>query len=433
MRTRIVRLGVALAIGGLVLAACGSEGGEDEAATTGSGEGGSLTMLHALTGDVDTAGLNAALDKFTEETGITVEDQGSSDFEQLVRSRVEGGNPPDIVLHPQPGLLEDFADQGLAKPLDSVDQQALLDATVTGSLSPVIFDDALYGVPVRVSLKSLVWYPIPEFEDAGYEIPASYEGLMDLTNQIREDGNTPWCIGIESSGATGWVMTDWIEDLMLRAQGGDVYDQWVNHEIPFDSPEVASTIEDYIDPIWFTDDNVVGGRPNILATSFGDSVLPMFNDPPGCYLHRQASFIQGFFPDGTEIGTDVGFFYLPPLEGEESPALIAGDYAAAYSDNPAIDEFMDYFATPESGEPWAAEGAWLSPFTDFDTSTYASDALKQQGEILADADFARFDASDLMPGAVGAGAFWTEMVSYVNDQQDLQTTLSNIDAAWPSS
>jgi alpha-glucoside transport system substrate-binding protein len=177
---------------------------------------------------------------------------------------------------------------------------------------------------------------------------------------------------------------------------------------------------------------VFGGPPNILQTSFGDPVLGLFDG--SCLLHRQAGFVEGFMPDDVEYGEDVDFFYLPEIEesGVGRPVLVASDYAVAYTENPDVATFFEYFATPESGEPWAAEGSWVSPFNDFDQSLYVAPSLAAQAEIVADADFARFDGSDMMPGAVGTGAFWTEMVNYIQrGGEDLDTALANIDAAWP--
>jgi alpha-glucoside transport system substrate-binding protein len=432
----------------IVAAACG--GGDDGDGEAANGDGdvesvpegeeleagqeGTLTILHALTGDTDTAGLQAAFAQFTEETGVQIQEQGSADFEQLARSRVEGGNAPDIVLHAQPGLMRDLIDQGLATPAtDWVDLEQLDNDMVDGLVELGEWNDEFYGLIVRLSLKSLVWYVPSAFEENGYEVPETWEQMVSLSDQMAADGMTPWCIGIESSDATGWVATDWIEDIMLRLHGGETYDAWVENELPFDSPEVRTAIEDYLNPIWFNDEFVYGGTPNILQTGFGDAPLGLFDG--NCMMHRQASFIEGFFPEGVEVGEGVDFFYLPEIEESDAgaPVLIAGDLATAYTDNPSIADFFEYFSTAESGEPWAAEGAWLSPFTDFDSSAYGDESLATQGEIVADADFARFDGSDMMPGAVGAGTFWTEMVNYIaRDGEDLDSALTAIDSSWPA-
>lgn len=437
---RLRRPLAAVAALAIVAAACGGgDDGDGEAADGGgeeleAGQEGSLSILHAFTGDTDTAGLRAALAQFTEETGITVQEQGSSDFEQLARSRVEGGNAPDIVMHPQPGLMRDLIDQELATPATEwVDIEQLETDMVDGLVELGEWNDEFYGLIVRLSLKSLVWYVPSAFEENGYEVPETWEDMTALSDEMVANGQTPWCIGIESSDATGWVATDWIEDIMLRLHGGETYDGWVQNEVKFDSPEVREAIEGYMNPIWFGEDYVYGGTPNILQTGFGDAPLGLFND--NCMLHRQASFIEGFFPEGTTVGEDVDFFYLPEIEesGEGAPVLIAGDIATAYTDNPSTAAFFEYFSTAESGEPWGAEGGWLSPFTEFDSSAYGEPSLEEQGQIVADADFARFDASDMMPGAVGAGTFWTEMVNYISrDGEDLDSALTAIDSSWPA-
>jgi alpha-glucoside transport system substrate-binding protein len=440
-RWRVVTATSAVA---LVLAACGggavddgdaaADDGDDGGDVAEGGEEGTLTVLHALTGDTDTAGLRAAFDRFTEETGVQIAESGSADFEQLVNNRIQGGSPPDIALHPQPGLMEDLVEQGYATPAtEFVDLDQLRGDMVDGLVELGEVDGEFYGLMLRLSLKSLVWYSTDVFEEGGYEIPETWEDMVALSDEMVADGVTPWCIGIESSDATGWVATDWIEDIMLRLHGEDVYDDWVTNDVPFNSPEVQEAIEGYLDPIWFADDFVFGGTANILQTSFGDSVLGVFDGT--CAMHRQASFIEGFFPDGEEVGDNIDFFYLPQIEeaGVGEPVLIAGDLAVAYTDNPDLETFFQYFSQPESGEPWGAEGAWLSPFVDFDSSTYADESLAAQGEIVADADFARFDGSDMMPGGVGAGAFWSEMVNYIQSGgEDLESRLEAIDAAWPS-
>ena len=395
---------------------------------------GDVEILDAFTGDVDVAGIEAVIAAFeAAHPNINVERQGSSDFEQLVRSRVEGGDPPDIAFHPQPGLLADFVSQGFPVPLDDVvDVARLQSEMVSGLVDLGTFNDTYYGLQVRLSLKSLVWYSPANFAAEGFEVPTTWKEMQALTDEIVSRGETPWCIGIESSSATGWVATDWIEDLVLRALGGEWYDAWTRGEQPFNDPDLIAAIETYMEPIWFGEGTVFGGRPNILQTSFGDSVLGILDDPEHeCYMHRQASFITGFMPEGTTVGpdADVNFFYLPPTDSA-SPVLIAGDLAALYTQNDAAKAFMRFMATAESGEPWAAQGAYLSPFATFDNTTYGDPTLAAQAEIITAADFARFDGSDLMPGAVGAGAFWTELVEWINGTKSLEEALEAIDEVW---
>ena len=436
-RTVLVRLLAVIAALTLLAAGCGRGGGEEGEGGEGGGGGegsDTVTLLHGIKGESEQEALQQAIDAFEESSGKTVEVEFSPQFETVVVTRVQGGNPPDVALYPQPSLLRRAVDNTTPLTESGADMDALQEGLVPGMVETGTFDGTPYGVVVKVGLKSLLWYPTDDFESAGYEVPTTWDELLSLTDQIREDGTAPWCLGIESADATGWVATDWIEDLMLRLHGEDVYDQWVAGEVKFDSPEVKEAFE-ALEQIWLTEGNVEGGSTAILQTPFLESAGPMFDDPPGCFLHRQAGFIETEFPDDAELGTDYDVAALPPIEGDAPPALFAGDVAAVHTDNASAGEFVQFLVSAEGQEAWIGhEGAGsLSVRSDFKADAYPSEALAKQGEIFAQAPFARFDGSDLMPSEVGTGAFWSEVVAWISGSQDLDTTLQNIDSAFPSS
>ncbi|MFW5940543.1 MAG: ABC transporter substrate-binding protein [Chloroflexota bacterium] len=403
------------------------EDGDDEETT----EGGEVTVFGAFVDD-EARLFEESIRPFEERTGIDVQYEGSSEFETLILVRDEAGDPPDIAALPQPGLMRDFAQKGslVALPDDIVGQ-------IEANYAPVWLDlgssdGTPYGVFHRVNVKSLVWYPVPEFEEAGYEIPETWDELEALQQQMVDDGGTPWCIGMESGGATGWVATDWVEDLMLRLHGPEVYDQWVNHEIPFNDDRVREAVATMGD-IWLDPELAYGGASYILTTPMGDSPNPMFDDPPSCWLHRQGNFITGFFPDEVQadLSSNVGVFGFPEINPEYGiPMLGGGDQFVMFDDRPEVRQFMEFLATGESGEAWARAGGAVFPHQDLSLDTYGSEIERQIAELLQEAEVFRFDGSDNMPGSVGAGSFWTGMVDYTNGS-DLDTVLQNIEDSWP--
>jgi alpha-glucoside transport system substrate-binding protein len=333
---------------------------------------------------------------------------------------------------PQPGNMATFARDGYL-----VDLGEFLDSDLMSTqYSQALFDSGtvdgtLVGIWHNADVKSLVWYAKPAFDAAGYQIPETWDDLLALTQQIVDDGGVPWCIGIESAGATGWPATDWVEDVMLRTTSPENYDAWTTGHLKFDSPEVKNAFET-VGNIWFNPDYVLGGTTGILTTNFGDAPLPLFDDPPGCFMHRQASFIVNFFPEGTEVGTDVDYFYLPPIdEMYGKPVLGSGSLLSMGNDSPAIREVMKFLTTAASVEKEVKAGLFVAPQQDVPADWYPTEAAKGFASILANADTFRFDGSDLMPAAVGAGSFWTGVTDWVGGA-DLDTVLQTIDASWPT-
>ncbi len=389
----------------------------------------------------DQAAIEAVLAYFAEATGADVRYTGSDSFEQQVMIDAEAGSSANVAVFPQPGLAAGMASRGFLTPLgaEAADWMASNYAAGQswvdlGTYAGADGTDAFYAFPYKADVKSLVWYVPENFQDAGYEVPQSMEELKALTDQIAADGATPWCIGLGSGGATGWPATDWVEDMMLRTQSPETYDKWVTNELPFNSPEVVGAIEEFG---YFAknDDFVAGGASAVGSTDFRDSPKGLFDSPPQCYLHHQASFIPAFFPENTVVGEngDANFFYMPAYADKDlgQPVLGAGTLFAVTKDSPAAQSLINFLQTPIAHEIWMAipGQGFLTPLTTANGDTYENDTRRALGEILTSATTFRFDASDLMPGGVGAGSFWTGMVDYVGGEE-AQSVADKIQASW---
>ncbi|MEZ4769016.1 MAG: ABC transporter substrate-binding protein [Caldilineales bacterium] len=356
--------------------------------------------------DEDTVKFENSIKAFEDATGIDIQYEGSKEFEASIGVRFDAGDPPDVVDFPQPGLMATFARQGKVIPVtDMVPESWLSQNYLQSWRDMATVDGTEYGVWQRFNGKSLVWYPKAAFEAAGYEVPTTWEELQALEDQIVSDGDTPWCIGIESGAATGWPATDWTEEFMLRTTSLENYDAWVAGELPFSSPEVKNAIETFAN-IWNDSDMVYGGTPAIVTTFFGDAPTPMFEDPPGCWLHKQGNFITSFFPPDAVYGEDYGVFYLPGVDPQYGkPFLVAGDVMAATEDRPEVCAVMQYFSTGEGIRGWLAAGGALGMQNDVQLDWYGSPLEADIAGLVKDATSVRFDGSDLMPGAVGSGSF----------------------------
>ena len=374
---------------------------------------------------------------FAEATGAEAIYTGSDSFEQQIVVDAEAGAAPNIAVFPQPGLASDMAARGLLTPLpasmgDFVAEnygagQSWVDL---GTFADADGNDQLFGFFYNVNVKSLVWFVPENFEDSGYEVPTTMEELRALTEEIVADGETPWCIGLGSGAATGWPATDWVEDIMLRTQPADVYDAWTTNEIPFNDARVVAEIEEFG---WFVgdDDKVAGGAGAVASTDFRDSPKGLFSAPAQCYMHRQASFVPAFFPEGIEFGEDVDFFYFPSYASKDlgNPVLGGGTVMSITDPSDASNALMEFLQLPLAHEVFMAQSGFLTPHKGVNLDAYLNDALRGQGEILINATTFRFDGSDLMPGGVGAGSFWTGMVDYTSGK-DAQTVADEIQKSW---
>jgi alpha-glucoside transport system substrate-binding protein len=279
-----------------------------------------------------------------------------------------------------------------------------------------------------------VWYSPSEFKDSGYTVPTTLDELKALSDKMVADKKKPWCAGISSGEATGWPLTDWHEDMMLRLSGPETYDKWVSHEIPFNGPEATAAL-DAVGGYLKNDQYVNGGLgdvKSIATTTFQDAGLPILDGT--CSLHRQASFYAANFPKGTKVAEDgdVFAFYLPGKDATTKPVLGAGEFVVAFADRPEVQAFQTYL----SSDVWANTKAklssgWVSANKGLDPNNLTNPIDKLAGTILLDpkATF-RFDGSDQMPAAVGSDAFWKQSTQWITGQ-DTATTLNNIEKAWP--
>ncbi|SPJ25923.1 hypothetical protein PAA8504_03775 [Palleronia abyssalis] len=408
----------------------------EEFASNNDFSGESIDITGPWTG-ADAELVNSVIAYFEDATGASVNYSGSDSFEQDIVISTEANSAPNIAVFPQPGLLSDLASRGAVTPLEDETAEWIRENYAAGDswVDLATFEgeggeDRLFAFPYKIDVKSLVWYVPEQFEELGLEVPETYEELKELTQTIADEGETPWCIGLGSGAATGWPATDWVEDLMLRTVSPEQYDAWVSNELDFSSEEVVNAIGEYG---WFLQDGYVsGGREAAATTDFRDSPSGLFQFPPECYMHKQATFIPTFFPEGTVVGEDVDFFYFPAPESGDlgQPVLGGGTMFAITEDSEATRGFIDFLQTPLAHEIWAAQGGLLTPHTGISQDVFPSDSQRALNDILLNATTFRFDASDLMPGEIGAGAFWTQMVEFTTGSQDAQATGEAIQSRW---
>ena len=433
------RAALAATAAAMALTTTGCLGSSDDGGGGGSsgGDDGVVEIL-ATTDPLVFDGLKAKIEEEADAAGIKVDVQRVDNINQLILTKIQANDAPDIAVIPQPGVIKQIVDRGKAVEItDDIVPADLLSDMTPGTLEAGQIDGKQYGMMISMNVKSLVFYNKQAWDKAGYKAPETLDDLAKLGEQIKSDGGTPWCFGIESGTATGWPVTDWFEDLIMRYGGADGYNSWVSHETPFDS-DLVKQAADYLETNVLADGNVPGGRGSISSVAFGDAEDTMWDEQPGCWMFKQGNFVvsKDFMPEDVVDNVDerVGVFGFPPAEaGTDAPVLGGGDLATLLLDNEDSRAMMQILADVELGTEAAPDSSFISLHTEFDTSLYPSDLTRQIADVAYKSDAVLFDGSDAMPGEVGAGSFWKEMTAWISDQQDLDTTLKNIDASWPSS
>ncbi len=458
MKRRIILPMAAIAVSGLLLAGCSSN---DTPGTSSSAGGGGTDAMPAGCEAYEAYGMNkgasvevystiqgqeaddlvTSFADFENCTGIDVNYVGTQEFETQINVRVEGGDAPDLAIFPQPGLLSRIVATGkvVAAPKaveDNVDKFWSESWKQYGTV-----DGTFYAAPLMASVKGWVWYSPSDFADKGYTVPTTWDEMMTLTSKMADDGKDnaqyrPWCIGFESGDATGWAGTDWIEDIVLRQAGADNYDKWVSGDLKFNSPEIIKAFDTFGDiaknPAYVN--GGFGGPESIVSTSFNDGGLPILEG--NCSMHHQASFYEAQWPEGTNVAEDgdVWAFLTPKMNASDPDAVTGGgEFVAAFNSDDATAAVQAYMSSDTWANNRISLGGVISANKGLDANNASSAIGKASIEILQGQDtIFRFDASDLMPGAVGAASFWTGISDWVVSAKDTQQTVEYIDSTWPN-
>jgi len=428
-----------LAVAGLALAGCSADGGSSGSGPGDAGEADGIVTITGTIQDTEADLLEESWADWEAENDIDIQYEGTKEFEAQISTRAQGGTAPDLAIFPQPGLLGDLASRDYVQPAPEGVAQNVADNWSEDWAGYATVNDTLYGAPLMASVKGFVWYSPSQFEEWGVEVPTTWQELLDVTATIQEKtGTAPWCAGFGSDAATGWPGTDWVEDLVLRQAGPDVYDQWVSHEISFDDPAIASAF-DSVGEILLNPDYVnagFGDVKSINTTPFGDAARALGDG--SCALHHQASFFDGFIQDpangNATVGPDADIWaFILPGEEAGAPAVTGGgEIVAAFSNDADTIKVQEFLSSADWANARVALGGVISANTGLDPANASSPILQEAIKILQDpATTFRFDASDLMPGVVGAGSFWTGMVDWINGKSTADV-LSGIEATWPS-
>lgn len=404
-------------------------GGSQERGMSGTGGAGKVSVM-AVWGGQELEVFREMVKPFEAKTGIKVEYEGTRDLDAVLTTRVEAGNPPDIAGLPGPGKMAEFARARKLVDLSTVLDMNVIKRDYGQSWMDLGTVDGTYvGLFTKASIKGLIWYNPKQQKAAGFTIPKTWDEMMALSKAIAGKGIKPWAIGIESGAASGWVGTDWLENIFLKMYGPAKYKDWYDGKLAWTSPEMKKVWQTW-GQIVGDPDMIYGGKQYVLSTNFGQAPEPLFTNPPGAAFHHQASFIVGFIKDmfpEVKAMEDYAFFQFPSIDTAYSKSVEAGgDVFGMFNDTPQARAFIQYLATPEAQAYWVSGTGALSPNKGVSLLFYPDEIAKQSAKILNESQYVVFDASDMMPGQMNS-AFWTAVVNYVENPGNLDDILAKLE------
>jgi alpha-glucoside transport system substrate-binding protein len=366
-----------------------------------------------------------------EKTGGTMAFSGIRDLISVLTVRLEAGNPPDVAILPNPGQMVELAKKDKLIYLDSfLDMNKINQQYSQTWLDLGSRDGHLYGIFMRANSKSTVWYNPNYFTSHGWSVPNTWDEMINLSDRIVSEGKSPWSVGLESDESSGWPATDWIGEILLHESGGDVYDQWVNHEIPWTDSRIKSSWEKF-GHIVLTDHYIQGGPKSALSTNFAKGSYLLFEDPPRAAMFYLGAFTEGFirekFPQ-LVAGKDYAFFPFPAIDPRFAGSVTGGaDVVVLLNDSPASRSFVKYLVSAESQKIWVKRGGFTSVNNQVGLNEYPNPLARSATEQLVNARLFRFDADDSMPSRVQK-AFWEGTLAYLQAPSQLNTILAKIEA-----
>ena len=406
----------------LALSACGG----DDGGGTESGDG--TVTVFSLWGGSEQEAFKKVLTQFTQDTGIKTKYESIRDFLPFIRTRLAAGNPPEVGVIPRPGVVAELArDDSLISLEDlGLDPDKINENYSDTWTTLATVDDTVYGVVAKANSKSVIWYKPKSFQENSFDIPTTWDQLLDITEQYNSKGKKPWAVGAQGRD-NSWTLTDWFENIYARKAGSENYTKLFNGDLPFNDQTVKDSLTEMTKVV--NDKYVAGGIDTALGISFVDGIGRVFSKNPVAEMYMEGGFVGGIAlgdvnPD-LKVGTDIDFFQWPTIdEANGNPLVGGGDVAAAFVNNEDAAKLVDYLATPAAGKVWVSTGAIASPNKGVTADDYPNELVAKEADQVKNAESFLFDGSDLLPGTLGQD-FGTLLQNIIKSPDNMDSLLDD--------
>lgn len=360
---------------------------------------------------------NEELNLISQELGIQIQYQTYSDIETFLIENPNHGL--DLVLLPNPQGAVNLGQRGITVPIENIIEDTFLKENFSEhllSITTSTIDNLNYGAWFRVIPNSLVWYDVSKYEALGSPVFSTYEEMINFTEENSAKDEPLWCLDIESGASTGWIATNWLEDIILHKYGPEVYDAWSQQDKLSSSDEVTLSILD-IGKLIFIEDAVFGGHKRMVRKEFRNNYRNLLDDEISCAFSWSGHFASYYFPDTAEYGRDYNFFKLPSQNYKHAMVGI-GDVLAALNDNSNTINTAKLLLSVDFGKNWISKenSQYISANINSRIESIKNPMLVKETNLIKASfkqNLFRYDASELMERRIGSDSLWYALTKYI--------------------
>ena len=350
-------------------------------------------------------------------TGLKVKYESFSDIETYL---LENENTDiDIALIPNPQGVVNLGDRLIIKPIEKIVSPEKMNNFYSEHLQEITTSkNSLenYGAFFRLFPNSLIWYSVEKYNKIGSPQFNSYEDILNFTLEHTEENKNLWCLDIESGASTGWIATNWLEDLIISEYGLEAYDNWSSQNILSSDSKILNSIN-RIGKLVFIENAVYGTNERVIRKEFRNNYNNLLSEDVDCVFSWGGHYSDFYMPKDKTFGQDYNFFKFPSTMSKSSIVGI-GDILTVLNYSSETEIVFNNLIDEDFGKQWMnQEDASYVPANMLNKNSITNPLTYKEAELvmtsLTENSF-RYDASELMERKIGADALWIALRNYID-------------------
>ena len=357
------------------------------------------------------------LKEFSKQNDLRIKYLSVPDIETYLIENLD--NKIDIAIMPNPQGVTNLGEKNIILPIEEVVPKSKIESSFSNHLINVTSSDVTnlnYGVFFRLFPNSLIWYDVKKFEKIGSPEFESFNELLEFTKQNASENSNIWCLDIESGGSTGWVATNWLEDLLIHHYGTEIYDKWYLQELKPSNEEVVYSIID-IGRLVYPNNYVFGGYERVVRKEFRNNFSNLTNQDLSCIFSWSGHYSSYYFPKNLEYGEDFDFMKFPSINNKNAMIGI-GDILVATNKKDTTVKVLNHLIDENFGKLWMSKiDATYIPANINNLNKIENPMTKKEQIFVSKAleeNMFRYDASELMERKIGSDALWKALKNYID-------------------